>query len=1313
MNGATTRGIARGLKGLLTTAVLSMVVTVAPLAAEPIAQPNAASLYEDGSVLPLSAHGEALLGFLGPLPTGLASDDLAKAVLAAGSSTERNPFGLLVRFTESASAVEVVEVLGAVGGSLTGPSLDGAGLYLVETLRDLDAALVVLGRSPVVKWAGPDAVLSVADLPSDPRLDELWGLTGANGIDAPGAWAHSLGDPSVVVAVIDTGVDLDHPDLAANIWTNSGEIAGNGIDDDGNGYIDDLHGWDFVNDDSDPNDDHNHGTHVAGTIAGVANDIGVVGVAPGVQIMALKFLSASGGGYSSDAVSALSYAIANGASISNNSWGGGGSSGAMSGMLDQAAAADHLFVAAAGNSNSDNDTWPTYPASYPQDIVLTVASTQIDGNRSSFSNYGELGVDVAAPGSAILSTVFGGGYATYSGTSMATPHVVGVAALVRSVAPGLTALQVKERLIDSSTWVDALSTVSGSGGRVDAAAAVGASVPAAPAVSIAVPEGTITEGSPVNLLATATGSDGTDLSSSVTWTDSAGTVLATGASFDWTPQVHGVQRIRAAASAGGLSGLDAVFLDVQEVQRSLTLTAPNGGEAFLPGDEVVVEWTTEGPVGGVDVSIERRAQVSEEFAGDEALPIIDHQTLDIPLVVSDAGDIGTVELGLRLAHTYDADLQISLVHPDGTTVSLAFGVGSWRNDFGEGAADCSGTLTVFADDADTAIDEGTAPFAGRHRPADALSVFTGKSATGTWTLRIHDRWSWDQGEVYCADLSISSEIAEVATGIDPAVGSATWVVPDGGVEGPLMASVVAGSLSDRSDAWFTAAAPPPTLPPCSATTTAPPESTTTSSTTTTTAPPESTTTTTTAPPCVPPSTTTLPPTTTSVPPESTTTTTLPPTTSSSSTTTTTTTTTTTLPPTTTAPPPSLEVKAPNGGESFARGEQVLIDWSAINVEGDVDILVRRAGIREEESPGASALPIEDYETIVLPFEVDGTGTVEVIEVGLRLDHTYTADLEISLVAPDDESVRLAFHNGGWRNDFGSGADDCSGTLTVFADDAVASIDSGTAPFAGRHRPYESMAALAGQSMEGTWRIEITDHWGWDQGSLYCAQLTVFGESTTASEGIDAGVGSYAWTPPEDLLTGDFLVEVAGLLSDRSDGTFHVEGASPPTTTTTTTLPPTTTTTTTLPPTTTTTTTLPPTTTTTTTLPPTTTTTTLPPTTTTTTTLPPTTDVVVSTGYTADEYAGIANAAAILGMDAAEFQRTGVYVVSFLTAISPTPPEPLRPRPPVNGPQLLASVWSEEELPMLMATAEAWGLTPEELQKFGAILLAFFVGLAYG
>ncbi len=227
-----------------------------------------------------------------------------------------------------------------------------------------------------------------------------------------------------------------------------------------------------------------------------------------------------------------------------------------------------------------------------------------------------------------------------------------------------------------------------------------------------------------------------------------------------------------------------------------------------------------------------------------------------------------------------------------------------------------------------------------------------------------------------------------------------------------------------------------------------------------------------------------------------------------------------------------------------------IDWSATNVTGDVDVFVRRAGLREEESPGSAALPIEDFETLVLPFEILGAGSVTAIEVGIRLDHTYTADLEIRLVAPDGDSVRLAFHNGSWRNDFGSGADDCSGTLTVFADDAALSMETGVAPFAGRHRPYEPLSSLGGHAMAGTWHIEITDHWGWDQGSLYCAQLALFAESTTVAEGIDAGIGSYVWTPPDDLFSGDFLVEVIGLLADRSDGTFYLEGAPPPTTTTT-------------------------------------------------------------------------------------------------------------------------------------------------------------------
>jgi len=395
-------------------------------------------------------------------------------------------------------------------------------------------------------------------------------------------------------------------------------------------------------------------------------------------------------------------------------------------------------------------------------------------------------------------------------------------------------------------------------------------------------------------------------------------------------------------------------------------------------------------------------------------------------------------------------------------------------------------------------------------------------------------------------------------------------------------------------------------------------------------------------------------------------------------------------------PPALLVKAPNGGEAYLAGEVVPIEWSATPGLGEVEVLVRRAGLGEEESPGAAALPILDFQTLQVPFEVAGAGSVEALEVGLRLDHTYTADLEVRLVAPDGESVRLAFHNGGWRNDFGSGATDCTGTLTVFADDATTSIDAAEAPFAGRHRPHEPLSALAGQPMAGTWLLEITDHWGWDEGSLFCSQLTVFGETALVAA-VDADDGAVVWTPSVDLVTGDFLVELVGQVGDRSDGTFHVVGIPPATTT----LPPTTTTTTT--------TTLPPTTTTT--LPPT--TTTLPPTTTTTTTEPPSTDLVVQTGYTADEYAGIARAAAILDLEVEEFQRTGVYVVSFLTAINPTPPEPMRPRPPVDGPALVATIWTEEEIPMLLAVAEAWGLTPAEMQKFGAILLAFFVGLAYG
>jgi subtilisin family serine protease len=227
-----------------------------------------------------------------------------------------------------------------------------------------------------------------------------------------GAWDTTRGDEDIVVAVIDTGTDRDHPDLASNMWTNPREICDNGIDDDGNGYVDDCHGWDFYHRDNtvfDPYDGDEHGTHVSGTIAAVAdNGIGVAGVAPNITVMPIKFLG-PGGGYLEDAILSVEYAAANGAHLSNNSW---GCWGCFSQALEDAIeAAEMPFVAAAGNWGDDNDVDPFYPASYDLPNVLSVAAVDNAGDLAWFSNYGATSVDVGAPGVDVLSTLPAGGVA--------------------------------------------------------------------------------------------------------------------------------------------------------------------------------------------------------------------------------------------------------------------------------------------------------------------------------------------------------------------------------------------------------------------------------------------------------------------------------------------------------------------------------------------------------------------------------------------------------------------------------------------------------------------------------------------------------------------------------------------------------------------------------------------------------------------------------------------------------------------------------------------------------------------------------------
>ncbi len=274
--------------------------------------------------------------------------------------------------------------------------------------------------------------------------------------------------------MVDTGVDYNHPDLAPNIWQNTREII-NGKDDDGNGYVDDVRGWNFVAKNNDPMDDNGHGTHCAGTIAAVGNNgIGVAGTAWNVKIMPLKFLNEKGSGYISDAISAILYASRNGASVISNSWSGTGYSQSLKDAID---ASNAVVICAAGNSGANADIAPQYPAAFTSSNILSIAATDYNDKLASFSNYGAVSVDLAAPGVSIYSTAKSGGYQYLSGTSMATPHVSGVAALLKSQNPSMSASQIRSRIFNSVDVVSSLAGKVASGGRLNAAKALGGAAP--------------------------------------------------------------------------------------------------------------------------------------------------------------------------------------------------------------------------------------------------------------------------------------------------------------------------------------------------------------------------------------------------------------------------------------------------------------------------------------------------------------------------------------------------------------------------------------------------------------------------------------------------------------------------------------------------------------------------------------------------------------------------------------------------------------------------------------------------------------------
>lgn len=359
------------------------------------------------------------------------------AGLTASSSSD----DFMVKFRRGRARQALLEIEEQFqGGTIEAKAIARGGWHLVS-IKGISAGpdtLTSLRTHPDVLYAEPDYGVRASGtgrLPDDERLDEQWSI---QAIHAPEAWAR-ISTSDLVVAVIDTGVDYTHPDLAENIWTNAGETAGNGIDDDGNGYVDDTIGWNCHDDTPDPMDGHGHGTHCAGIIGAVGNNgTGVAGVCWHVNIMPLKALGNNGKGSISNIVEAIDYAIRMDADVLSNSWtlppGGGSYSRALEQAIEAADAAGVLFIVAAGQDSANIDQTPSFPSAFNSPNIIAVAATDSHDALIPTSNYGASTVDLTAPGAGVLNTDLHAGYQPRGGSSAAAPHVAGACALVWTAA---------------------------------------------------------------------------------------------------------------------------------------------------------------------------------------------------------------------------------------------------------------------------------------------------------------------------------------------------------------------------------------------------------------------------------------------------------------------------------------------------------------------------------------------------------------------------------------------------------------------------------------------------------------------------------------------------------------------------------------------------------------------------------------------------------------------------------------------------------------------------------------------------------------
>ena len=410
---------------------------------------------------------------------------------AASGAVDAVPGEFVVQLKKPRDSYDATGLASALGAKVMRDVRPDIIVVVRDPKESREKALRSLRRSGLVLIAEPNAYFHHTRVPNDPEMKRLWGLRNMGNIDKEGtlgikgvdigaerAWDMTVGSKSVVVAVIDTGVDFAIPDLKENAWVNQAEATGQaGMDDDGNGYVDDINGFNFVANTGDPKDDHGHGSHCAGTIGARGDDgVGVAGVAWEVSIMAVKFLDDSGTGTLENSIKAIDYARKNRAHVLSNSWGGNLNSDLLKKAIRDSRDAGQLFVAASGNSGLDSDRSPQFPAGFDIENVFSIAAVDNRGELAYFSNFGARSVHVAAPGVNVLSTI-PGGLDVYSGTSMATPHVSGIAALLLAHDPSLTYAQLKTRIMETARPIRGLKGKTKSGGMADAYYALTATKP--------------------------------------------------------------------------------------------------------------------------------------------------------------------------------------------------------------------------------------------------------------------------------------------------------------------------------------------------------------------------------------------------------------------------------------------------------------------------------------------------------------------------------------------------------------------------------------------------------------------------------------------------------------------------------------------------------------------------------------------------------------------------------------------------------------------------------------------------------------------